>query len=218
MRGIGIGGDQAEFRVHPARHHQPVSVFGTTGMKQERKNLYEKRNSDPLGPEFCVGYREVHMGRGPCVRVCHDRRRGHGPHRASQNLRLWAVAAVGAAKKFLAGRAAGFCLDQRRALAIFALHGFRITGLAIHGTTILTATLAWTGACVAIGLCEESVFRGYPLFTLTTGIGTAKLPAQVSAALNDNLAGSSTRVVDAPRFHVCPRAYIRISERCAKGI
>jgi membrane protease YdiL (CAAX protease family) len=121
-------------------------------------------------------------------------------------------------KNFWLGALLGFLSISGALLAIFALHGFRITGLAIHGTTILTATLAWTGACVAIGLCEESVFRGYPLFTLTTGIGTAKLPAQVSAALNDNLAGSSTRVVDAPRFHVCPRAYIRISERCAKGI
>ena len=74
-------------------------------------------------------------------------------------------------KNFWLGALLGFLSISGALLAIFVLHGFRITGLAIHGTTILTATLAWTAACVAIGLCEESVFRGYPLFTLTTGIG-----------------------------------------------
>jgi membrane protease YdiL (CAAX protease family) len=74
-------------------------------------------------------------------------------------------------KNFWLGALLGFLSISGALLAISALHGFRITGLAIYGTTILTATLAWTGACVAIGLCEESVFRGYPLFTLTTGIG-----------------------------------------------
>ncbi len=74
-------------------------------------------------------------------------------------------------KNFWLGALLGFLSISGPLLAIFALHGFRITGLAIHGATILTATLAWAGTCVIIGLCEESVFRGYPLFTLNTGIG-----------------------------------------------
>lgn len=74
-------------------------------------------------------------------------------------------------KNFWLGALCGFLAISGSLLAIFALHGFRITGLAIHGTTILTATLAWSGACLIIGLCEESLFRGYPLFTLTTGMG-----------------------------------------------
>jgi membrane protease YdiL (CAAX protease family) len=74
-------------------------------------------------------------------------------------------------KDFWLGALWGFLSISGALLAIFALHGFRITGLAIHGTTILTATLAWTATCIVIGLCEESMFRGYPQFTLTTGMG-----------------------------------------------
>jgi uncharacterized protein len=74
-------------------------------------------------------------------------------------------------KGFWLGTLLGFLSLSGALLAIFALQGFRITGLAIHGATILTATLSWAAACVIVGLCEESVFRGYPLFTLTTGIG-----------------------------------------------
>lgn len=74
-------------------------------------------------------------------------------------------------KNFWLGALLGFLSISGALLAIFALHGFRITGLAIHDTTILTAMLTWAGAFVIIGLCEESLFRGYPLFTLTTGIG-----------------------------------------------
>jgi len=74
-------------------------------------------------------------------------------------------------KNFWLGALWGFLAISGALLGIFAFHGFRITGLAIHGATILTATLAWTVACIIIGLCEESLFRGYPQFTLSTGMG-----------------------------------------------
>ena len=74
-------------------------------------------------------------------------------------------------KNLWLGTLLGFLSVSGPLLVIFALRGFRITGLAIHGNTILTAMLAWAAACVIIGLCEESLFLGYPLFTLTTGIG-----------------------------------------------
>jgi membrane protease YdiL (CAAX protease family) len=54
---------------------------------------------------------------------------------------------------------------------IFLLHGFHLTGLAIHGTTLVSATAAWTAAFVIVGLGEEFAFRGYLQFTLTTGMG-----------------------------------------------
>ncbi len=62
--------------------------------------------------------------------------------------------------------AISFCL-----LGIFAFHGFHLTGLAIHGETILVATLGWSAAFVVVGLAEEFAFRGYLQYTLTTGMG-----------------------------------------------
>src|ERR1700728_1777927 len=56
-------------------------------------------------------------------------------------------------------------------LGIFALHGFQLAGLAIHGQTIITAVAAWSVAFVIVGLAEEFAFRGYLQFTLTTGMG-----------------------------------------------
>ena len=58
-----------------------------------------------------------------------------------------------------------------RLLAIFALHGFHLTGMGIHGTTILWATAEWVATFVIVGLSEEFSFRGYLQYTLTMGIG-----------------------------------------------
>jgi len=72
---------------------------------------------------------------------------------------------------FWLGTVVGFLAISASLFAIFALHGFHLSGLAIHGATILTATAAWTAAFVIVGLGEEFAFRGYLQFTLTTGIG-----------------------------------------------
>jgi membrane protease YdiL (CAAX protease family) len=72
---------------------------------------------------------------------------------------------------FWIGTLVGFLAISTTLLAIYALHGFHLTGLAIHGRTILTATAAWTAAFVIVGLGEEFAFRGYLQFTLTTGMG-----------------------------------------------
>jgi membrane protease YdiL (CAAX protease family) len=56
-------------------------------------------------------------------------------------------------------------------LAIFALHGVRFTGAAIHGPAIFTAAVGWGLAFLLSGLAEEFLFRGYAQFTLTTGMG-----------------------------------------------
>lgn len=74
-------------------------------------------------------------------------------------------------KNFWKGAGWGFLAINAVLLAIFALHGFRITGLALHGATIITATAAWTGTFVLVGISEEFSFRGYPLFTLASGVG-----------------------------------------------
>jgi len=74
-------------------------------------------------------------------------------------------------KNFWLGTLGGFLAISASLFAIFALHGFRLAGLAIHGKTILTATAAWTAAFMIVGLGEEFAFRGYLQFTLTTGMG-----------------------------------------------
>jgi uncharacterized protein len=74
-------------------------------------------------------------------------------------------------KDFWVGTLSGFVAISGCLFAIFALHGFHITGLNIHGSTILFATAAWCLTFVIVGLSEEFTFRGYLQYTLTTGIG-----------------------------------------------
>lgn len=72
---------------------------------------------------------------------------------------------------FWIGTVVGFAAISVCLLVIFALHGFRLTGMGIHGTTILWATVEWIATFVIVGLSEEFGFRGYLQYTLTMGIG-----------------------------------------------
>jgi membrane protease YdiL (CAAX protease family) len=74
-------------------------------------------------------------------------------------------------KNFWLGVLIGFLSISTCLLAIFAFHGFRLTGLAIHGRLILWATAAWGLAFIIVGLAEEFTFRGYMQYTLSTGMG-----------------------------------------------
>jgi uncharacterized protein len=74
-------------------------------------------------------------------------------------------------KDFWIGILVGFLSISGSLLGIFAFHGFHLTGLAIHGSTIVSATAAWGAAFVIVGLAEEFSFRGYLQYTLTTGMG-----------------------------------------------
>jgi hypothetical protein len=74
-------------------------------------------------------------------------------------------------KDFWIGTLIGFLAISGCLLGIFAFHGFHLTGLAIHGSTIISATAAWGATFVLVGLAEEFCFRGYLQFTLTTGMG-----------------------------------------------
>jgi membrane protease YdiL (CAAX protease family) len=75
------------------------------------------------------------------------------------------------AKDFWIGGIMGFLAISGCLLAIFALHGFRLTGLAIHGNTIVSSIAAWSVTFIIVGLAEEFSFRGYLQYTLTTGMG-----------------------------------------------
>lgn len=74
-------------------------------------------------------------------------------------------------RNFWLGTLIGFLSISACLLAIFAFRGFRLTGLAIHGLSILSATAAWGLAFAIVGLAEEFAFRGYLQYTLTTGMG-----------------------------------------------
>lgn len=74
-------------------------------------------------------------------------------------------------KDFWIGIVVGFLSISACLLGIFAFHGFHLTGQAIHGGTIASATAAWGLTFVIVGLAEEFAFRGYLQYTLTTGIG-----------------------------------------------
>lgn len=74
-------------------------------------------------------------------------------------------------KDFWIGTLVGFAAISGCLLGIFGLHGFHITGLNIHGSTIPFATASWCVTFVIVGLSEEFTFRGYMQYTLTTGMG-----------------------------------------------
>jgi membrane protease YdiL (CAAX protease family) len=74
-------------------------------------------------------------------------------------------------KDFCKGALWGFLALSGTLLGIFLLHGFRITGLALHGRAIVSAVVSWGIACVLVGLFEEFLCRGYVQYTLGSGIG-----------------------------------------------
>jgi len=74
-------------------------------------------------------------------------------------------------KDFWLGSFSGFLAISGTLLTMFLMHGFRITGLALHGTTIVSSLVGWGIAFLLAGLVEEFLFRGYIQYTLTSGIG-----------------------------------------------
>jgi uncharacterized protein len=73
-------------------------------------------------------------------------------------------------RQFWQGLLWGFSAVSLLVGLIAALHGYRITGLAIRGGPLVRATFWWLAAAFAIGVAEEIGFRGYMLRTLADGI------------------------------------------------
>jgi uncharacterized protein len=90
-------------------------------------------------------------------------------HRRFSEYGLSARKALG--KEFWIGTGSGFLALSGALLTMFLLHGFRITGLALHGAAILSSMVAWAAAFLAAGMCEEFLNRGYAQYTLASGIG-----------------------------------------------
>jgi uncharacterized protein len=74
-------------------------------------------------------------------------------------------------KHFWSGLLWGFVSISALMGMIAVGHGFRIEGLATHGRAALISGAEWCFVFLFVGLFEEFFFRGYALFTLTTGIG-----------------------------------------------
>jgi uncharacterized protein len=74
-------------------------------------------------------------------------------------------------KDFWIGSLSGFLAVSGILLAIFLLHGFRVTGLALHGAAIVSSLVGWGIAFLLAALVEEFLCRGYLQYTLASGIG-----------------------------------------------
>jgi len=67
------------------------------------------------------------------------------------------------------------------AIAMLALGGMQVHGLALTGSAIAMSALAWLGACLLIGIGEEYLIRGYFLQTLWKAIGFWPASAVIAA-------------------------------------
>ena len=94
---------------------------------------------------------------------------GRIEHRKFSEYGLLLLQALG--KDFWIGCLSGFLAISGTLLAMFLLHGLRITSFALHGKAILYALARWAIAFLMVGLCEEFLNRGYLQYTLASGIG-----------------------------------------------
>ncbi|HEY6867023.1 MAG TPA: type II CAAX endopeptidase family protein [Candidatus Eisenbacteria bacterium] len=76
-----------------------------------------------------------------------------------------------AGRMFWVGSLWGFLAVAALIGLIVAARGASIGGLAIHGADLARYLVLWTIAFIGVGLYEETYFRGYALYTLTTGMG-----------------------------------------------
>jgi hypothetical protein len=73
--------------------------------------------------------------------------------------------------QFWIGSLWGFLAVAALIALIMAARGLTIDGLALHGGDLGRYVLLWTLGMIGIGLYEEVYFRGYPLYTLASGMG-----------------------------------------------
>jgi membrane protease YdiL (CAAX protease family) len=83
----------------------------------------------------------------------------------------YGFAASGAGRHLIAGSAWGLGAVALLVGAIAALDGFKVTGLVLHGASILTYSVAWLITFFLLGLAEEATFRATGMFTLSDVIG-----------------------------------------------
>ena len=74
-------------------------------------------------------------------------------------------------KEFWQGAVIGFVAMSALLVALRALGVFSFGSMALHGVAIAKYAALWAVAFLCVGFFEEYSLRGYPLFTLTTGMG-----------------------------------------------
>jgi uncharacterized protein len=73
--------------------------------------------------------------------------------------------------KFWQGAIVGFASISALLAAMRLTRAFHLDGMALQGIELWKYAFVWAIVFVVVGLFEESFFRGYVLFALTTGIG-----------------------------------------------
>jgi uncharacterized protein len=125
-------------------------------------------------------------------------------------------------KNFWLGTLLGFASICANLLGISAFHGFRLTGLAIHGSILLSSTLAWSFTFILVGLAEEFSFRGYLQYTLTTGIGfwpSALLLSALFALAHAGNPGETTAgLLSIPLFALLFCLFLRLTGNLWLGV
>lgn len=77
----------------------------------------------------------------------------------------------GAGRLYFEGVALGAIAFGAVGGLMYAFGGFRIDGFALEGNEWLFYPLLWLGVMLLVGFTEEFLFRGYPLYALSRGIG-----------------------------------------------
>jgi uncharacterized protein len=83
--------------------------------------------------------------------------------------------------RFWQGTAIGFAAISALLFFMRGVGVFQFGAIALHGIAILKYAALWGAAFLAVAFFEEFGFRGYALFTLTTGIGF--WPAAILASI-----------------------------------
>jgi membrane protease YdiL (CAAX protease family) len=73
--------------------------------------------------------------------------------------------------QFWRGAAWGFLALSSLLLVVSAAHGFSFGTLALGGGKLASYGVLWALTFLLVGFCEEFLFRGYALYTLSIGIG-----------------------------------------------
>ncbi|PYV22284.1 MAG: CPBP family intramembrane metalloprotease domain-containing protein [Acidobacteria bacterium] len=73
--------------------------------------------------------------------------------------------------KFWQGALWGFGAVTALLLALWGAHGFSFGSRTLSGTESVSYAAGWAAGFLAVAFFEEFLFRGYALYTLTTGIG-----------------------------------------------
>ncbi len=84
--------------------------------------------------------------------------------------------------RFWQGVVWGFAALTLLLLLIRADHGFSFGGMALHGRPLAYYAFLWGVVFLLVGFFEEFLFRGYALYTLTTGMGFWPSALLLSAA------------------------------------